>query len=192
VKTAILVRHAESEASVRAAVSSDPALACPLTERGAEQARELGRELAAEPIDVCVVTEFERTRQTAALALAGREVPISVVAELNDPRAGSFEGGPLDDFRAWAWTHGSADEPPGGGESRLELARRLARGYRRVLERPERTVLVVGHALPMAYALVGATPRIDLLDYVRPYRLDRPKLEAAAERLEAWAAAPTW
>jgi alpha-ribazole phosphatase len=191
-RAAILVRHAESEFSVRAAVSSDPAVACPLTPRGEEQARALGQALAHEPVDVCVVTEFERTRRTAELALAGRDVPIVVVPELNDPRAGGFEGGPLDEFRAWAWAHGSADEPPGGGESRLALAARLARGYRRVLERPEDTILVVGHALPMAYALGGPSPRIDLLDYVTPYRLGRDELEAAVERLEAWAAAPTW
>ena len=191
-RTAILVRHAESEFSARAAVSSDPAAPCPLTARGEEQARELGRALADESIDVCLVTEFERTRRTAELALAARDVPIDVVPELNDPRAGSFEGGPLDAFREWAWAHGSSDEPPGGGESRLAVAVRLARGYRRVLERPEDAILVVGHALPMAYVLGGATPRIDLLDYVAPYRLDRDRLEAAVERLEAWTAAPTW
>jgi hypothetical protein len=72
------------------------------------------------------------------------------------------------------------------------LAARLARGYRRVLERPEPTVLVVGHALPMAYMLGGPTPRIDMLDYVKPYRLEREQLEHAVVRLEAWAAAPTW
>ena len=138
------------------------------------------------------MTEFERTRRTAELALAARDVPTDVVPELNDPRAGSFEGGPLDAFREWAWAHGSSDEPPGGGESRLAVAVRLARGYRRVLERPEDAILVVGHALPMAYVLGGATPRIDLLDYVAPYRLDRDRLEAAVERLEAWTAAPTW
>lgn len=191
-RTAILVRHAESEFSARAAVSSDPAAPCPLTPRGEEQARELGRALADESVDVCFVTEFERTRRTAELALAARDVPIDVLPELNDPRAGSFEGGPLDAFREWAWAHGSSDEPPGGGESRLAVAVRLARGYRRVLERPEDAILVVGHALPMAYVLGGATPRIDLLDYVAPYRLDRDRLEAAVERLEAWTAAPTW
>jgi broad specificity phosphatase PhoE len=191
-RTAILVRHAESEFSARAAVSSDPAGPCPLTPTGEEQARALGAALAGEAIDVCVVTEFERTRQTADLALDGRGVPVVVVPELNDPRAGSFEGGPLDDFRAWAWVHDSADEPPGGGESRLALAARLARGYRRVLERPETTVLVVGHALPMAYVLGGPTPRIDMIDYVTPYRVEHHELEAAVERLEAWAAAPTW
>jgi broad specificity phosphatase PhoE len=192
VEHAILVRHAESEFSARAAVSSDPAVACPLTRRGEEQARSLGTALAGEEIDACVVTEFERTRQTAELALEGRHVPIVVVPELNDHRAGSFEGGPLEDFRAWAWAHGSADEPPGGGESRVALASRLARGYRRVLGRPEATVLVVGHALPMAYALDGPTPRIDLLDYATPHRLDRLELEAAVDRLAGWAAAPTW
>lgn len=191
-RTAILVRHAESEFSVRAAVSSDPAIAVGLTPVGEEQARELGHALADEAIDVCVVTEFERTRRTAELALEGRDVPIVVVSELNDPRAGRFEGGPLDDFRAWAWAHGSADEPPGGGESRLAVATRLARGYRRVLGRPEDTVLVVGHALPMAYVIGGPSPRIDLLDYVTPHRVGREELEAAVERLEAWAAAPTW
>jgi broad specificity phosphatase PhoE len=192
VETAILVRHAESEFSVRGLVSSDPAVACPLTSAGREQARALGRELAGDDLDVCVVTGFERTRQTAELALAGRDVPIVVVSELNDPRAGDFEGGPLADFRVWAWAHGSEDEPPGGGETRLALAGRLARGYRRVLERAERTVLVVGHALPIAYALGGPTPRIDLVDYVRPFRLGREELEAAVERLERWTAAPSW
>jgi len=189
---AILVRHAESEFSVRAAVSSDPAVQVGLTPAGEEQARGLGRSLKDEQIDICIVTELERTRRTAELALEGRNVPVVVVPELNDPRAGSFEGGPLDDFRAWSWAHGSADEPPGGGESRRALAARLARGYRRVLERPEPTVLVVGHALPMAYVLGGPMPRIDMLDYVKPYRLEREQLEDAVARLEAWAAAPTW
>jgi probable phosphoglycerate mutase len=191
-RTAILVRHAESEFSVRAAVSSDPARVVGLTPAGEDQARGLGRTLAGEAVDLCLVTEFERTRRTAELALDGRAVPIVVMPELNDPRAGRFEGGPLDEFRAWSWAHGSADEPPGGGESRLALASRLADGYRRVLERHEATVLVVGHALPMAYVLGGPTRRIQMLDYVAPHRLSRVQLEAGVERLEAWVAAPTW
>jgi hypothetical protein len=51
---------------------------------------------------------------------------------------------------------------------------------------------VLGHALPIAYALGGPTPRIDLVDYVRPFRLGRGELEAAVERLERWTAAPSW
>jgi broad specificity phosphatase PhoE len=192
VERAILVRHAESEPSARGTVSSDPRQPARLTAAGREQSRELGAKLAQEAIGVCVVTELERTRQTAELALAGRGIPIVVVPDLNDPLAGDFESGQLVDYRTWSWEHGSGDEPPGGGESRFAVASRLSRGYRAVLDRDEPLVLVVGHALPIAYVLAGPSPRVDMVDYVEPYRLSRRELEAAVDRLEAWLAAPTW
>jgi 2,3-bisphosphoglycerate-dependent phosphoglycerate mutase len=192
VETAILARHAESEPSARGTVSSDPQRPASLTAAGREQSRELGRKLAGESIGVCIVTELERTRLTAELALAGRGIPIVVVPDLNDPLAGDFEGVRLADYRAWSWEHGSGDEPPGGGESRFAVASRLGRGYRAVLDRDEPIVLVVGHALPMAYVLAGPSPRVDMVEYVKPYRLSRRELEAAVDRLEAWVASPTW
>jgi phosphohistidine phosphatase SixA len=161
VETAIFVRHAESEPSARASVSSDPQRPAPLTAAGREQSRELGRKLAQEAIGVCVVTELERTRRTAELALARRGIPIVVVPELNDPLAGDFEGAQLADYRA-------------------------------VLDRAEDLVLVVGHALPVAYVLAGPSPRVDMVDYAEPHRLSRRELEAGVDRLEAWVAAPTW
>jgi broad specificity phosphatase PhoE len=192
VEKAILVRHAESEPSARATVSSDPQRPAPLTAAGREQSRELGRKLAQEAIGVCVVTELERTRRTAELALAQRGIPIVVVPDLNDPLAGDFEGGKLADYRAWSWEHGSRHEPRGGGESRVAVASRLVRGYRAVLAREEALVLVVGHALPMAYVLSWPAPRVDMVDYAEPYHLSRRELEAGVDRLEAWVAAPTW
>lgn len=197
VETAILVRHAESEFSVREAVSGDPAVDCPLTEAGRDQARRLGRLLDGEAIDLCVTTEFPRTTETADLALDGRDVPRLVLPELNDPRAGSFEGGALAEYRKWAHAAGSGEVPPGGGESRRELVRRYARGYRKVLERPEPVVLVVGHSLPTAYVLEaldgrGPARAIPLVEYAHPYRIAATALERAVELLEAWSAAPTW
>ena len=193
----ILVRHGESELSARQAVSGDPRVAVRLTREGEEQARRLGAELAGETIDLCVVTEFERTRRTAEVALDGRPVPLEAWPELNDPRAGDFEGGPLDAYREWAWAHTSRDEPPGGGESRLAVATRYAAGFRRLLERPETTILAVLHSLPIAYVLAAArggdiARRVELVEYARPYRLAPAQLRAAVERLEAWCAAPTW
>lgn len=193
----ILVRHAETEYSARRAVSGDPRGANPLTALGREQARGLAGKLAGEPIDLCVITEFARTRETADIALAGRDVPRVVVPELNDPRTGSFEGGPLEAYRAWARGASSGDVPPGGGESRGVLVERYARGYRKVLERPERTVLVVGHSLPTAYALgalEGRDPErtMPLVAYAAPYRLTFGELQRVVRRLEAWSAAPTW
>ena len=145
-KTAILARHGESEFSVKGVMNGDPGLAGPLTAEGVEQARALGEALRETPIDLCVVTEFERTRQTADLALEGRDVPRLVLPELNDINVGEFEGGLLETYRAWARDR-SPVEIPAGGESRAGVAERFARGFRQVLGRSEETVLVVAHGL---------------------------------------------
>lgn len=196
-RTLLLARHGESEYSLRGLVNGDPGVACPLTEAGRAQARALGRALADEPVELCAVTELARTRETAELALAGRGVPLLVVAELNDPRVGAYEGRTLAEYREWAWTTGPRERPPGGGESRGELAERYARGLRLLLARPERTVLCVAHALPVAYALDasrGLTPRrrVRPIAYATPYRLSAAEVERAAALLAEWARSPAF
>ncbi|MBD0330529.1 MAG: histidine phosphatase family protein [Thermoleophilia bacterium] len=194
---AILVRHGESEFSARRAVSGNPAVACPLTPEGRTQAMRLAPLLADEELDLCITSEFPRTRETADLILADRDVPRLVVGDLNDPNAGSFDGGPLDDYLAWAHSHGPVDEPPGGGESRAAIVARYARGFRCVLERPERTILVVIHSLPIAYVRAAAEGRdpaaaMGLVPYCEAYRLTREELERVVERLDRWAAQPAF
>jgi broad specificity phosphatase PhoE len=193
VETAILARHGESVFSAHALVNGDLSVAGPLTERGVEEARRLGEALADEPIELCVTSEFERTRQTADVALAGRDVPRLVLPELNDPGYGAFEGGPLDEYRAWTRAHGSDDAPP-GGESRRELAARYARGFRIVLDRPEGTVLVVAHSLPISYVISAGMPArtAPVVEHATAYPVSADELGAAVERLEAWLKAPTW
>ena len=95
-KLLLVARHGESEYSAKQLVNGDPGVSCPLTEAGRLQARALGRIFAEEQIDLCAVTQFERVRETAEMALAGRDVQFVVVPELNDPRYGEFEGGSLD------------------------------------------------------------------------------------------------
>jgi probable phosphoglycerate mutase len=196
VKLLLLARHGESEYSAKQLVNGDPGVSCPLTEAGRLQARALGRILAEEQIDLCAITEFERVRETAQLALAGRDVPFVVVPELNDPRYGEFEGGSLEVYREWVVGRGPLEAPP-GGEHRAEIVRRYAAGFRRVLDRPEGTVLLVAHSLPIAYlrdAASGAPPRskMDQVDYATVLRLERQDLEQALDVLEAWAASPVF
>ena len=74
-ESVILARHGESVFSARQLVNGDVVVPGPLTERGVEEARELGRAIAADPVDLCITSEFERTRQTADVALEGRVVP---------------------------------------------------------------------------------------------------------------------
>ena len=192
----LVARHGESVLSARRIANGDPGVACPLTDTGRAQARALGAALADEAVDLCAVTDFERVRETAELALAGREVPLLVVPELNDPRVGEFEGRPADEYGRWIWPRGPLEAPP-GGEHRAELAARYARGLRTLLGRPEPTILHVGHSHALAYlrdALAGVTPRSQIVavPYAEVLRVGRDELAAAVELLETWAASPAF
>jgi len=129
--------------------------------------------------------------------MRGREVPRLVLPELNDPLIGPYEGGELEDYRAWASASPSSAVPGPGGESRVAIVERYARGFRTLLDRPEETVLAVCHSLPVAYALearAGRPPavRVPMAAHATPYPFSAGELEAAVELLEAWLAHPTW
>ena len=193
----ILARHGESELSVVGTVNGDPAVACALTPEGEQQARRLGEQLAEVEIDLCVTSEFERAERTADLALNGRDIPRLVLPDLNDVRFGGFEGGTLADYRAWAADNEPTTEAPGGGESRSETVARYVRAYRTILARPDRTILVVAHGLPIRYVLnalekTDPAPLVEQVTYAAPYRLSRTDLDVAVDRLERWAATPAW
>ena len=137
-------------------------------------------------------------RSYARLALAGRDVPVEVWPGLNDPLAGEFEGRRLDDYRRWAWATGSAEEAPGGGESRHAVVARYARAYARLLARPEESILCVLHALPIAYALLaleGTPPRARVDRAVapaEPHVLTAEELRRVLAVLDGWCLRPTW
>jgi broad specificity phosphatase PhoE len=193
----ILARHGESAFSLAGNVNGDPATACALTPTGEEQARLLGDRLAGDELDLCVTSAFERVRQTADLALAGRQIPRLVLPELNDVRFGSFEGGTLAAYREWAAAHEPTVEAPGGGESRSATVARYVRAYRTILARPERTILIVAHGLPIRYVLnaldeLDPAPLVEQVAYAEPFRLTAGQLEQALERLARWLAAPAW
>jgi probable phosphoglycerate mutase len=194
----ILVRHGESEFSARSACNGDPLVeGGGLTERGREQARALGLLLSDDPVDLCATTQFGRTRETADVALAGRAVPRIVVPDLNDIRFGRFEGRPLEEYRLWARGAPPDELCPGEGESRAQAAGRFAAGYRTLLGRPEKTILVVAHALPIRYvlsALLEQDPSaiVEPVEECEPNRLSAEQLERATARIESWAAAPVF
>jgi broad specificity phosphatase PhoE len=94
------------------------------------------------------------------------------------------------------WGKGPLDAPD-GGEHRGALAARYARGLRILLDRPEETILLVAHSLPLAYlrdAAAGRPPasRSDQVPYAAPAGLGRAEVERAAEILENWARAPVF
>ena len=193
-KTFLLARHGESLLNVAGTVNADPELDPGLSERGEGEAHDLGLQLAGIEIDLAVTSRFPRARQTAAIALTGRDVPHVVLPELDDVRVGELEGRTIAEYRAWK--HGRApSEPFPGGESLDDAAARYAGAYRSLLDRRERTVLVVCHEIPVRYA-INAAARSEHLDApvhdVRnaiPYLFDEGGLAAAAARIAGLASA---
>jgi broad specificity phosphatase PhoE len=184
----VLVRHGQSELNAVQRVNGDPGVHVALTLQGEEEAKALAVQLTGSRLDLCVHTRFGRTAQTAAIALAGRDIPVEVEPLLDDIDVGELEGRTIADYRAWKREHGRGDPFP-GGESLDAAARRYADGYERLLTRPEARILVVCHEIPVRYA-VNAAGGSDELDgpahEIRncvPHLFDEDGLARAAARV---------
>lgn len=190
---ALLSRHGQSLLNVDRVVNGDPARDRGLSARGIEEADGLARQIAAVALDLCIVSRFPRAHQTADHALGGRDVPRVVDQGLDDIRIGELEGLLIDDYETWKHAH-TRDDPFPGGESLNDAARRYADAFERVLARPERTVLVVCHEIPVRYAVnAGAgSPELDgplhKVANATPYVFDEAGLRRAVDQIRLLAA----
>jgi alpha-ribazole phosphatase len=188
VRLAIVVRHGQSELNASQHVNGDPSVPVALTAQGEAEAEALGVQLSAIGLDLCVRTRFGRTEQTARIALADRDVPVEVEPLLDDIRLGELEGKTIDEYRAWKRGRERSDPFP-GGESLDDAARRYAEAYERLLMRPEETILVVCHEIPLRYAVNAAAGSGELDGPARemrncvPHLFDRSGLERAVARM---------
>lgn len=188
----LLARHGQSELNVLGLVNGDPARDHGLSELGREEAKKLGAQVAAVAIDVCVVTRFPRTHETADLALAGRAVPRVVEPLFDDVDIGELDGQTLAEYRAWKRGR-SREEPFPGGESLDDAARRYADGFERLLDREARIAFVIAHEIPVRYAANAAAGSDELdgplhdLANATPYVFDEPGLRRAVDGIRALA-----
>jgi len=185
----LLARHGQSLFNVDKVVNGDPVLDRGLSPLGIDEARGLHGQIAGVSIDLCVVSEFPRARETARLALEGRDgIPFEVERDLNDVRIGELEGRTLDEYRTWKSAHDHGDPFP-GGESLDDAAHRYGAAYARLLQRAEDTILCVCHEIPVRYAINAADGSTDLdwpihaIANATPYLFDAAGLERAARRL---------
>jgi broad specificity phosphatase PhoE len=188
VRLFVLTRHAQSTLNSLNRVNGDPNVPVPLTADGRSEAERLGRQLAGIPLELCVHSRFGRTKETADLALGGREVPQVEEPLFDDIDVGELEGATLGDYRAWKQAHTRKDPFP-GGESLDDAAQRYARAFERLLERPERMMLVICHEIPVRYTLNAAAGSGDLdgpehhIPNATPYLFDGSALARAANRI---------
>jgi broad specificity phosphatase PhoE len=185
----VLARHAESTLNLEQRINGDPAVPVALTAKGRDEARLLGEQIRHVPVDLCIHTRFERTRETASIALAGRDVPYAEEPLLDDIDIGDLEGQTLAEYRAWKRQHTRSDAFP-AGESLDDAARRYAQAYRKLLERLERSILVVMHEIPLRYAINAADGSNDLdgpahqMANATPYLFDEKALSRAVDQIE--------
>lgn len=184
----VLARHGESETAAAGLLGGDAGLSA----AGRNQARALGRSIAKRRIDVCFMSPALRARETAALALAGRKVLQTVLADLADIDFGAFSGKPLGEYRKWMAAHPPSEAPP-GGESRAATLRRFCRAYQTLLEQPDAHLLVVAHGLTLS-ALTDDPPQpvVAGVAYASSIELSHDDFAAAVARLERWCEAPAW
>jgi broad specificity phosphatase PhoE len=189
----LLARHAHSVLNLEQRVNGDPSVDVPLTEQGREEARLLGAQIAHLELELCVHSRFPRTRETAELAMAGRDVPLEVEPLLDDLNIGELEGWEIVRYREVKRSLGR-DRPFPGGESLDDGARRYALAFRRLVERATGRVLVVCHEIPVRYALNGAAgsdsldgPPFHEIPNAVPFLFEGDALARAAERIEALA-----
>jgi broad specificity phosphatase PhoE len=191
----VIARHAESALNELSLVNGDPSIRVDLTERGREEAALLGLQVANIPLDACFHTRFDRTRETARIALTGRSVEIYEEPLLDDIDVGELEGMPIEAYRTWKRAH-TRDDPFPGGESMNDAARRYAEGFARVLAVHHQHVLIVCHEIPLRYALNGAAGSDQLdgpvrnLENARPFLFDEEALRRAARRIGRLAGVP--
>jgi probable phosphoglycerate mutase len=185
----VISRHGESTLNLEGRVNGDPSVPVTLTDKGRDEAKLLGQQLAHLPLDLCIHTRFSRTLETAEIALEGRGVPFLEEPFLDDIKIGELEGRTLGDYRDWKREHTRRDAFP-GGESLDDAARRYAEAYQRVLDRPEERILVVTHEIPLRYAINAAAGSDDLdgpthqLANAMPYLFDEAALERAVAVME--------
>jgi len=185
----ILARHAQSTLNLQERVNGDPEVHVELTEEGVLQARWLKLQVAHLPIDECVHTRFQRTRQTAAIVLEGRDVPLREEPLLDDIDVGDLEGHTYAEYRAWKRAH-PRSEPFPGGESLDHTAARYARAFAQLALNGSPVVLVVCHEIPLRYALnvAGGSESLEAPVHsvlnATPFLFDSAELERAALLIE--------
>lgn len=138
VTTLFLVRHGETVDNVRQ-IMQGQTQGC-LNERGREQAAQVARRLAEEPIDAIVASDLQRAIQTAEIIAVPHGLPVRTTPLLRERDWGSFTGRFIPDLKGEVW--------PDDIESEPALLQRAADFLQYITTTyPGKRVVAVGHGI---------------------------------------------
>ena len=138
------VRHGQTVWNVENKICG--ATDSPLTEKGHEQARELGRKIAAQglSIDEILYSPLSRARDTALEIAAVTGFPVREEPRLTEQCFGKWEGTPRDGQGFWREKQNFAIDFE-GGESMLRLCQRIYNLLDDITAEPDKSYLLVAH-----------------------------------------------
>jgi len=158
--TLLMVRHGETEWNAEGRLQGHTDIS--LSEKGAEQARSLGRRLADMTIDVAYSSDLKRTSETAKLALGERDIILNETPMLREYHKGNFEGLTALDIETQfpddypRYLEKNLDYAPAGGESTRVVSVRMAKIMTEIRSNHlDETVLVVSHGGALRAAMVS-------------------------------------
>ena len=147
----LLARHGQSVSNAirRFQGAQDVALS-PL---GMRQAEALGQAVSRRAIAHVYVSPFVRARHTAAIALSGLGLPLTVVDDLRELSLGEWEGCTVEEIRTRPgdpyarWVRDPVQCPPPGGEPLADVQARVLRAVERITAAHPNgdDVLIVSH-----------------------------------------------
>jgi len=152
------MRHGQTNYNELGLCNDDPQKDVHLTSPGKLQAYQVAKKLKNENIDIIVVSELPRTRQTAEIINKNHRVPILTHPLLNDIRTG-MDGKPVTDYFAQTESDPLHISLP-GGESLLDYKKRVQQYFDWLKQQDYRCILTVAHeeTLRVFYAWFNHTP----------------------------------
>ena len=136
--TIFLVRHGETVDNARQIMQGQTQ--GELNQRGREQAEQVSRRLASEPLDAIVASDLHRAIQTAEVIAEPHGLPVVTTPLLRERDWGSFTGRFIPDLRNEVWPDDIESE-----EALLERARSFL--INMTATYPGRRVVAVGHGI---------------------------------------------
>ncbi len=161
VTTLIFLRHGVTRHTAERRFSGPGGNDPGLTEKGFVQAERAAQALAADGgIDAILASPLQRTRDTAAAVESALGLSLTIEEDFRECAFGAWDGRTLDEVEErWPseldhWLDSMGYAPPGGGESIIEVQRRVEAALGRTLASyAGRTVVVVSHVNPIKLAV---------------------------------------
>ncbi len=147
-KRILLARHAETPANKLRFFQGQTDTG--LTLLGRKQARALGAAVSAYQPQAVFASDLGRARETVSLLDLEKDAKTRFLPQLREKSYGELEGVPWTAVSDWKKYHADPYQKAKGGESMLEVAKRLLPVFRKVQSRREETILIVTHHNPLA------------------------------------------